>query len=89
MENFNEYVSITEKFLINWARPEGWIESPLATWPLTQFDIAIKIAIGYLAFVLFGSVCFLFILFILHSLTSNTTSSSSSSTTKSRRTSRR
>lgn len=56
MEKFDETVSFVEKFLINWARPEGWIESPLASWPLTQFDIAVKIALGYLAFVFLGSV---------------------------------
>lgn len=64
MEKFDEFVTITEKFLITWARPEGWIESPLASWPLTQFDIAVKIAIGYLAFVLIGSVSLFYILYI-------------------------
>lgn len=56
MEKFDEIVATTEKFLINWARPDGWIESPLASWPLTKFDIAVKIALGYLAFVFLGSV---------------------------------
>lgn len=58
MEKFDELVATTEKLLITWARPEGWIESPLASWPFTQFDLAIKIALGYLAFVFIGSVCY-------------------------------
>jgi hypothetical protein len=57
MDKFDEIIATTEKLLITWARPEGWIESPLASWPLTQFDLAVKIALGYLAFVLIGSVC--------------------------------
>jgi hypothetical protein len=56
MEKFDEIVATTEKLLIAWARPEGWSESPLSTWPLTQFDLAVKIALGYLAFVFIGSV---------------------------------
>jgi hypothetical protein len=56
MEQFDELIATTEKLLVNWARPEGWVESPLASWPLTKFDLAVKIAIGYLLFVFVGSV---------------------------------
>jgi hypothetical protein len=56
MEQFDQYVAHTEKLLVTWARPEGWVESPLASWPLTKFDLAVKIAIGYLLFVFVGSV---------------------------------
>ena len=69
MVDYNEIIHNVERFLINWARPEGWIESPLSTWPLTQFDIAIKIAIGYLTFVFLGSVSKFFLFFFVLFLT--------------------
>ena len=56
MDQFYEQAKVVEKLLLDWARPEGWAESPLKDYPLAHFDTAITIAIAYLAFVIFGSV---------------------------------
>lgn len=45
-----------EVALLEWARPEGWITSPLVDYPYTDFQTAAYIAIGYLCFVFFGSL---------------------------------
>lgn len=56
MDQFHGLIKSVETFLLDWARPEGWGVSPLANYPLASFDTAVMIAIGYLCFVLFGSV---------------------------------
>lgn len=61
MEQFDVTLSALEKVVVEWARPAGWVESPLADWPLAQFDIAVKVALGYLAFVLLGSLMMYFL----------------------------
>eukprot|EP01040_Poterioochromonas_malhamensis_P009580 gene9580-10400_t len=42
--------------ILQWARPEGWVESPLSSWPLAKFEDAALIAIGYLVFVILGQL---------------------------------
>ena len=56
MNQFYEGTKTLENFLLEWARPDGWKESPLANYPLANFDAAVTVAIGYLCFVVFGSV---------------------------------
>lgn len=45
-----------EAEILEWARPEGWGVSPLVTYPLTDFSTAVKIAVGYLLFVVVGKM---------------------------------
>ena len=56
MDQFHEVTKNLELFLLDWARPDGWKESPLANYPLANFDAAVTVALGYLCFVIFGSV---------------------------------
>lgn len=42
--------------ILQWARPQGWVESPLSSWPLAKFEDAALIAIGYLVFVILGQL---------------------------------
>jgi hypothetical protein len=74
MDLYYEKVNELGNFILQWAKPEGWPESPLSvcyfkyckekmnllcllqSWPLTSFETAITIALGYLTFVFVGSV---------------------------------
>jgi elongation of very long chain fatty acids protein 4 len=42
--------------IINWARPEGWVKGPTHAYFGAGFDFALAIALGYLAFVFFGTM---------------------------------
>lgn len=61
LEEINTQVTALGKLVIDWARPDGWVESPLADWPLANFNDAFFVAVGYLAFVLFGSLIMQFL----------------------------
>lgn len=58
-----EFVAFTKPLgeaLIQWASPDA-APSPLVGWPLTEFSTAFAIALGYLMFVLFGSLIMQFL----------------------------
>lgn len=55
-EQFVAFARPLGQEIIQWARPEGWPVGPTSTWPLTNFETAFGIAIGYLAFVVIGSL---------------------------------
>jgi hypothetical protein len=52
---FASFAAKNGQLILEWANP-GAPASPLAGWPLTDFESALGIAMCYLAFVLFGSV---------------------------------
>lgn len=61
---FNQFKELSRKLgddIIMWARPEGWPVGPTANWPLAQSEFAFAIALGYVVFVIFGSVIMRFL----------------------------
>eukprot|EP01033_Poteriospumella_lacustris_P006458 gene6458-4647_t len=58
MDNFvalyREHAGKLGTAILEWARPEGWPASPMANWPLADFESAFAIASCYLIFVILG-----------------------------------
>lgn len=54
MDTLDNHLKVLETAILEWARPEGWGSSPLADYPLADFNTAAKICIGYLIFVFVG-----------------------------------
>lgn len=58
MENYvalyREHAGKLGNDILQWARPEGWPASPMANWPLADFESAFAIAACYLLFVILG-----------------------------------
>eukprot|EP01038_Epipyxis_sp_PR26KG_P009592 gene9592-12919_t len=56
VEQYRHFARDLGDYIVNWARPEGWPESPTKDWPLAQFEYAFAIAIAYLLFVFLGQI---------------------------------
>lgn len=60
MENYvalyREHAGKLGNDILQWARPEGWPASPMANWPLADFESAFAIAACYLLFVIVGRI---------------------------------
>jgi elongation of very long chain fatty acids protein 4 len=60
-EKYTFYCRSFHQFVLDWGRPEGWPESPLAAWPLARFEDAGLVLIGYVGFVLIGMTIMIFL----------------------------
>jgi len=56
---FDAFAKPLEKEILEWVDPSGrYAISPTKDWPATDFSVALAVALGYLAFVMIGTVGF-------------------------------
>ncbi|KAG3136255.1 hypothetical protein PI126_g17898 [Phytophthora idaei] len=57
LQNYYEWANATEIKVLDWIDPEGgWKVHPMADYPLADFASVFAICVGYVLFVVFGSV---------------------------------
>jgi hypothetical protein len=57
LQSYYEWANVTETKVLDWVDPEGgWKVHPMADYPLANFASVFAICVGYVLFVVLGSV---------------------------------